>query len=129
MVLDARALVDLILGFQPNADWVKSQIRSAEELRAPHLLDFEVAHAVRRQTLNREISPGRGAVAMRDLRELRLRRFPAAGLLTRVWELRNILSAYDASYIALAELLDAPLLTTDRSLGQTRGHRARVLTP
>jgi predicted nucleic acid-binding protein len=53
-------------------------------------------------------------------------RYPVAALLTRIWRLRDNLTAFDAAYIALAEALDAPVLTTDAALARSSGHRARV---
>ena len=129
MVLDAGAAVDLLLNLEPESAWVGERIGSVDLLHAPHLIDFEVAHAVRRLAMTSDVSAERGALALEHLGQLRLVRYPAVRLLDRVWELRHNLTAYDASYVALAEVLDVPLVTTDRSLARSRGHRAEVLTP
>ena len=97
-----------------------------QTLHAPHLLDVEVAQVVRRYAASGEINPERGRAALADLADFPLRRYPHGFLLPRVWELRNNLTAYDAVYVALAEALDAPLLTRDRRLASAAGHRARV---
>jgi predicted nucleic acid-binding protein len=81
---------------------------------------------VRRYAANREIDAERGRTALADLADFPLRRYPHDFLLPRVWDLRNNLTAYDAMYIALAEVLDAPLLTRDKRLAAAPGHHARI---
>lgn len=98
----------------------------AQTLHAPHLLDVEVAQVIRRHAANREIDAERGRMALADLADFPLRRYPHDFLLPRVWELRNNLTAYDAIYVALAEVLDAPLLTHDKRLATAPGHHARI---
>jgi predicted nucleic acid-binding protein len=90
------------------------------------LLDVEVAQAIRRYAASGEIDSERGAMALADLADFPLRRYPHDFLLPRVWDLRNNVTAYDAAYVALAEVLDAPLLTRDRRLAGAAGHRARI---
>lgn len=126
IVLDAGALAEFLLERGLRAEWVAA--RMEDESHAPHLIDFEVTSVVRRRTLRREISHERGATALADLQLVSLTRYPAGALLPRIWELRNNLSAYDAAYIALAEALDAPFVTTDARLARARGHRALVET-
>jgi predicted nucleic acid-binding protein len=126
IVLDASAVVDYVLwiGAAPR---IASRIsRTGEAIHAPYLLDIEVAHALRRYSLRGALSPERGAQALVDLADLRLRRYPHLPLLPRIWELRANLSAFDAAYVALAEALDAPLVTSDAALARAPGHRARV---
>ncbi len=98
----------------------------AQTLHVPHLLDVEVAQVIRRHAANREIDAERGRMALADLADFPLRRYPHDFLLPRVWELRNNLTAYDAIYVALAEVLDAPLLTRDKRLATAPGHHARI---
>jgi predicted nucleic acid-binding protein len=95
-------------------------------LHAPHLMDVEVAQVIRRYAANGEIDDERGRMALADLLDFPLRRYPHDFLLSRIWDLRNNLTAYDAAYVALAEALDAPLLTRDRRLAAAAGHRAQV---
>jgi len=64
---------------------------------------------------------------MRDLVDLRVRRYPATRMLERIWELRHVLTPYDAAYVALAEALGLPLATTDRRLGRAPGHGVEIL--
>jgi predicted nucleic acid-binding protein len=95
-------------------------------LHAPHLLDAEVAHVVRRYAAIGQIGPERGRALLGDLADIPMQRHPHDWLLPRVWELRHNLTAYDAIYVALAEALDAPLVTRDRRLAAAPGHQARV---
>ena len=126
IVVDASALLEALLR-TPDARAVESWLfESGETLHVPHLLDLEVAQVLRRYAANGELDSERGRAALADLADLPLRRYPHDFLLSRVWELRNNLTAYDAVYVALAEALDAPLLTRDRGLAAAAGHHARV---
>ena len=97
-----------------------------QTLHAPHLLDVEVAQVIRRYAATGEIDGERGRMALADLADLPLRRYPHDFLLPRIWDLRNNLTAYDAAYVALAEALDTPLLTRDRRLAAAVGHHAQI---
>jgi len=97
-----------------------------QTLHAPHLLDVEVAQVIRRYAAHGDIDDARGRLALTDLADLTLRRYPHDFLLPRMWDLRHNLTAYDAAYVALAEALDAPLLTRDRRLAAAAGHHARI---
>src|SRR5690242_13548069 len=109
------------------ADGVEKRLfADRETLHAPHLLDIEVAQVVRRYAGAGEIDPSRGRAVLADLVDFPIRRYPHGVLLPRVWELRNNLTAYDAVYVALAEALEAPLLTRDRRLAAATGHHARI---
>jgi predicted nucleic acid-binding protein len=95
-------------------------------LHAPHLLDVEAAQVIRRYAANGEIDHERGRSSLDDLADMPLCRHPHDFLLSRVWSLRHNLTAYDAVYVALAEALDAPLVTRDQRLAAAAGHHARV---
>lgn len=126
VVIDASAVIELLLGTKTGAA-VEARLFSApEELHAPHLIDVEIAHVVRRWLLRGLIDQTRARAALDGLGELPVIRYGHEILLPRIWQLRNNLSAYDAAYVALAELLDAPLLTCDRRLASASGHKARV---
>jgi predicted nucleic acid-binding protein len=116
IVLDASAALDFLLRDEAGFDWVEGQLRTAGRVAAPHLLDTEVVHVLRRHALGGHLDEGRAAEALADLSEMPLDRYPATPLLPRIWELRHNLSGYDATYVALAELLDASLVTGDRRL-------------
>lgn len=104
-------------------DWL---LDSAESLHAPHLLDVEIAQVVRRYEVRGELSAERGEEALADLMAFPIARYPHDVLLQRVWELRHNLTAYDAVYVALAEALDAPLVTRDERLASAPGNNAMV---
>ena len=126
IVVDASALIEVLLRTSA-ADAVEGQLFAAgQTLHAPHLLDIEVAQVIRRYAAKGEIDGERGREALDDLADLRIQRYPHDFLLPRVWALRNNVTAYDAVYIALAEGLDAVLLTRDRRLAAAAGHHARV---
>ena len=126
IVLDASAAVEWLLQ-TPRGVQVGHRIFSpAESLHAPHLLDVEVAQALRRFVAADGLSVSRAEEGLQDLMELRVRRYPHAPFLRRIWALRKNLTSYDALYVALAEALDAPLLTCDVKLASAPGHRARI---
>ena len=97
-----------------------------ETLHAPHLLDVELAQVLRRYALAGELDAARGAQVIEDLAVFPIQRYGHEHLLPRIWMLRQNVTAYDAAYIALAEALDAPLVTRDARLARAPGHRAAV---
>ena len=126
IVLDASAAIDWLLQSPVGVKIDRRIFAPSESLHAPHLLDVEVAQVLRRYVRDRTITAQRGLEALEDLGDLPLRRYPHDFLLPRIWELRATLTAYDAAYVALAELLDAPLLTSDSKIASAPGHDAKV---
>lgn len=125
-VLDASVLVEILTGGE-HGDVARRRLRSSPGwLWAPHLIDAEVGHAlrsgVRQGRFNQKLARG----ALEDLTQMRLRRVSHHLLLDRAWKLRENLSFYDALYVALAEVLEAPLLTFDARLAKAPGVRADV---
>ena len=126
IVVDASVIVEMLLRTQAGIR-VEPRIQTmTSTVHSPHLLDAEVAHVVRRYTLAGDIDAERGAEMVGILRDLVIHRHDHRPLLGRVWELRHSVGAYDALYVALAEALDAPLLTGDGRLATAHGHRADV---
>jgi predicted nucleic acid-binding protein len=124
IVVDSSAVVDALTG--RSADPRLAARLTAERLHAPYLLDVEVMHAFRGLVRRRVLGANRAADAWRDYVALRLTRYPHLPLLERIWQLRDRLSAYDAAFVTLAELLDAPLVTCDARLAAATGHQAQI---
>jgi predicted nucleic acid-binding protein len=126
IVLDASVVLEVLLGTRVGVEVQRRILRERQALAAPHLVDIEVAHVLRRYAMRGELSPSRGGAAMDDLASLRMTRYPHDILLSRIWDLRENLTGYDAAYVALAERLDVPLLTCDQKLMSAPGHGAQV---
>jgi predicted nucleic acid-binding protein len=126
IVLDASALLEFLLQTPLGTKVEARLLRDADELHAPHLADVEVTQGLRRLVRTREVTPDRAADALADLADLDLHRHGHLDLLARGWALRDNLTAYDAMYVALAEALDAPIVTCDVPLAKSPGHRARI---
>lgn len=105
-----------------NDGEARSQL-AAGSLATPHLVDSEVAHSLRARVLREEIDGADGERAIRRWARLGIERFGVMGLLDRVWELRSNLTSYDATYVAVAEALNAALLTADGRLARVPGPR------
>jgi predicted nucleic acid-binding protein len=101
-------------------------ILASSPVAAPHLLDSEVVSVLRRLVLAGTLTEREGRAALDDFGDLHLERYGAGPLRPRMWELRHDVSAYDATYVALAEALDVPLLTTDGRLASAPGIRCSV---
>jgi predicted nucleic acid-binding protein len=126
IVVDASALLEVLLR-TPDASAVEQRLfATGETLHVPHLIDVELAQVIRRYAAGGEIDAARGQAALVDLAGFPMRRYPHDLLLRRVWESRENLTAYDAIYVALAEALDAPLLTRDRRLAAASRHQVRI---
>jgi predicted nucleic acid-binding protein len=126
IVIDASAVLELLLNTTAAPRVAERISRAGETLHAPHLLDVEVGHVLRRYAGTGDLSAAQGEQALADLEQLPLVRYPHNALLRRAWELRQLVTVYDAMYIALAEGLDAPLLTSDSRLARAHGHIARI---
>lgn len=126
IVLDASAAIDWLLQ-SPAGQRIERRIYSRNEtLHAPHLFDVEVAQVLRRMAREKTISAERADLAMQDLQNLRIFRYPHSIFPSRIWQLRQNLTAYDAAYVALAEQLDVPLITRDARLAAAATSAARI---
>lgn len=126
IVLDASAVLELLLG-TPEGTVVAARIADPDEsLHAPHLLGVEVTQVLRRYVRSGVVPTASAEASLADLADLDVARYDHEALLSRMWELREDLTAYDAAYVALAEALGAPLLTLDERLVRSPGHRALI---
>lgn len=125
IVVDTSVLIDLFAYPYPNVD-LRRRIADAESLHAPHLIDLELLHVLRRLVFRGRISADRADIVRDDVGELALIRYPHIGFVDRVWALRHNLTAYDASYVALAEVLGCPFVTSDTRIARASGHSAKV---
>jgi predicted nucleic acid-binding protein len=126
IVLDASAVLEVLLR-TPAGRRVEDRIFApAETLHAPHLLDVEVAHVLRRYVLRRELAPAQATERLELFTQFPIRRYAHEPLLARMWTLRANLTAYDAAYVALAEGLRATLVTRDERIADAKGHTARI---
>ena len=125
-MLDASAAIELLLRTPAGQAVAKRIAASDTSLHVPHLLDLEVAQVMRRYCSQGVITAQRAQLALDDLRALTLTRYAHEPMLARIWALRDNLTAYDAAYVALAESLEAPLITLDTRAAHASGYRAVV---
>jgi predicted nucleic acid-binding protein len=124
IVVDASAVVEVVA--YRRIDGLPERLKRGGSLHAPHLIDVEVTHAVRGLVARGELSTDGAFLARRNAAEMSMTLYPHALLLERAWQLRDALSTYDAVYVALAELLPAPLITCDARLAAAHGHDAEI---
>jgi predicted nucleic acid-binding protein len=123
IVVDASAALDLLLNREVASALREHFFRPGETLHAPHLLDVEVLHVIRRYNLAGEMTDDRAEEAIRNHFALPIERYSHELLAGRIWQLRSNLTAYDAAYVALAEFLGVRLLTTDARLARSAAAR------
>ncbi|MDQ3677186.1 MAG: PIN domain-containing protein [Actinomycetota bacterium] len=121
IVLDASAAVLALLN-----DGDARRSLATDTVAVPHLADPEVVHALRAQVLRGNVGADHARMAVARWARLGLRRFTVVGLLARIWGLRDNLTAYDATYVALAEALECELVTADVRLAQAPGPRCAI---
>lgn len=127
IVVDASVVVDLLLDRVPYGERIAARLASeGRTIVAPHRVDAEVVQAFRNLVLADEISLTDAKAAIVDLRAFRAARLPHGPFLARAFAFRRNVTVYDGLYLALAEALDAPLLTRDRALAGVPGSNARV---
>jgi predicted nucleic acid-binding protein len=126
IVVDASALLEVLLNTSSAPKISERLFGGNETLHVPHVLDLEVVQVLRRYNLSGQMDAQRSEEALEDLADLPLNRYSHDVFVFRIWALRQNLTAYDAAYIALAEALDAPLITRDAALVRASGHRARI---
>ena len=126
IVVDASAVLEFLLQTPLGVRVEDRLFRRDDEFHVPLLLDVEVVQGLRRLVRTGEVSASRATEAITDLNELDLHRHAHLDLLGRAWKLRDNLSAYDAMYVALAEAIDASIVTCDAALSKAPGRRATI---
>jgi len=125
LVVDTSALLAVLAGSPADAA-LSDRLRADGDLHAPHLIDVEAVHALRRLVRRDDLSVERALAARQDLKDLTIIRYPHVALVDRMWELRENLTAYDATFVALSEALGVPLITADERLARSTGHAAKI---
>lgn len=125
LVVDASCLIEVLTG-GPGAETVRRKLVGDRDHAAPHIIDVEVFGVIRREHLRGRLDATAAAQAVEDLRLWPGERFGHRLLLARCWQLRETVRGWDAMYVALAEALDAVLLTTDRRLAAANGPTCRI---
>jgi predicted nucleic acid-binding protein len=126
IIVDASVVVDLLIKPPAEVAHIRARLAGERMSHVPHLLDVEVTHALRRLLLTGRLNDLSARRALRDFAVMGLKRWPHLPLLGRALVLRDRLNAYDAIYVAMAEVTGATLLTRDARLARAAGHRARV---
>ena len=126
IVIDASVILHILLDASLEQE-VLRRTQEAGDLIAPHLLDLEVLHVIRRQLLLKQIDKRRADVAVSDFRSFTIDLQSVHSLNWRIWELRNNFTPYDAAYVSLAELFGIPLFTRDSRISGASGHRAHIV--
>ena len=121
IVIDASAALSALLN-----EGAARELIGSEQLHAPHLIDSEIASGLRRMVLGRELPVEAGGSALIAWGKVAVTRYPLDGLLERIWQLRENLSAYDAGYVALTESLGSTLLTANGRLARASGARCPI---
>lgn len=125
IVIDASCLFEVLVD-GPGADTIRTRLAEEPEQAAPQVIDIEVFSLIRREHLSGELDATLAGLAIEDLRSWPGLRFDHRALLPRAWELRDTIRGWDAAYVALAEVLDATLLTLDRRLARATGPRCQI---
>jgi predicted nucleic acid-binding protein len=125
IVLDTSAVLQVLTAPRPNVQLIE-RLEGARSMHAPHVIDLEFLHGIRRLVRSGELSEDRAEDVREDFDRLAVVRYPHVGLMDRIWALRHNLTACDAAYVALAEGLGFPLVTSDQRLGRAGGHTAKI---
>jgi predicted nucleic acid-binding protein len=123
-VIDASAMIELFIAKNPAKDLRRRILLG--DLVAPQLFDLEIAQVLRKVVLCGALAAADAYGTLREIKESPIYRCDHGPLLDRVWELREAITAYDAVYVALAEQFDVPLITCDKRLANSNGHKARI---
>jgi predicted nucleic acid-binding protein len=126
IVVDASVLANVVGDDGPDGRRARAEVRLAGDLAAPDLVDVETVAVLRKRWVAGTMSDGRFLAAVKDLEVIGLDRYPTLGLMRRAYELRANVTAYDAAYVALAEILGCELVTGDGRLANAPGPRCTI---
>jgi predicted nucleic acid-binding protein len=126
IVVDAPGLIEVLLNTSAAGRLAERLFAECETLHAPHLIDVEVGQVLRRYPLSGDVRAQRGVGVLEDLVDFPITRYPHTPLLSRIWDLRHNVTAYDAAYLVSAEAPVAPLVARDAELASSAGHQARI---
>jgi predicted nucleic acid-binding protein len=126
IVIDASVLANVVGDDGIDGRRARTELRTAGDLAAPDLVDVETVAVLRKRWIAGSISDGRFASAIGDLEDIDLDRYPALRFMRRAWELRANVTAYDAAYVALAEILNCELWTADQRLANAPGPKCAI---
>jgi predicted nucleic acid-binding protein len=121
IVVDASILANALADDGVDGRLARSRLTTGDDLAGPDLLDVETVAVLRKRWIAGDLSQRRFSIAIGDLEELDLARYPTLPLMRRAFELRDNVTPYDAVYVALAERLGCPLLTADQRLASAPG--------
>ncbi|MGH7882317.1 MAG: type II toxin-antitoxin system VapC family toxin [Candidatus Dormibacteraceae bacterium] len=127
VVIDASVVIALLVDESEVGEWATSSLAGVR-LLAPDLMPYEVTNTLRRHVFRGMIDISTAVSAHLDLTESSFELYPYSSLAERIWELRENLTSYDAAYVALAELMNAPLITLDSRIGRATGPHCRIIT-
>jgi len=125
IVVDTSAVVTALAGRSPSQGLIE-RLSGDPDLHAPHVIDVEILHALRRLVARGRLSEERAADVRLDFGDLTIMRYPHHPLADRIWELRNNVTAHDAAFVALSETLDVPLITCDARLASAGEHSSDI---
>lgn len=128
VVIDASVVIAALLDTGTTGAWAE-QLIGAHQLAAPHLMPVEAASVLRRAAVAGDVAPASASLAHRDLGLMQVELFPYGVCADRAWQLRGNVTSYDGWYVALAELLEAPLATLDARLSRAAGPRCSFVLP
>lgn len=125
LIVDASCLYEVLVD-SPHAEPIRARLSADTDQAAPHIVDAEVLGVIRRHHLAGELDATAASQAVDDLRDWPGERFGHQGLLHRAWQLRSSVRSWDALYVALAEVMDATLLTLDRRLASSEAPQCAI---
>jgi predicted nucleic acid-binding protein len=127
IVVDASAIGELLTGDETQSREVARLLSAQRDVAAPEVIDLEISSMLSRQARMRMVTRSEADALLEDYLDIGVQLFPHRAILRRAWQLAYTVSVYDAAYVALAEALDAPLVTCDHRLARATGHSVAII--